>query len=282
MRLRKRLQRLLKRLNWNEGKLRIARRRHRHFRKRTEREHRHQIAAQRNAERLTRAGHPLAARPYIRRAARCEYRAVRTHARAVYWRGRLRVLERHVHALEDRRDKVEAELREWRKKHVEIHGNRAVGGTPEARFRAVCLQAVLACASGQRRNFYSQWGAWDIEHELSPGPEYGHRSDCSSSLTGWCWSAGLPDPNGMNYRGGSTANLVGEHGGWREATLAEMMAKGWGYIVYGYGGGHHVEAYVPSASDRYRTVGHGASPVGFGTVFLFGPSEYQRYYILAG
>jgi hypothetical protein len=57
-----------------------------------------------------------------------------------------------------------------------------------------------------------------------------------------------------------------------------MRKKGWGFIVYGEGSGHHTEAFTPSKELPDRTSGHGSAPVDFGTVFLFGTGEFQRYF----
>lgn len=165
-------------------------------------------------------------------------------------------------------------MREWQRKHrVRLIGNRAFGGDPHKRWVAVALAAVTNCESGTRRNFYSQLGPWDCFHEIIGGPPWGYRSDCASTVTGFAWSTGLRDPNGEDWSGGYTGTLADGNEGWHEVSEGAMRERGWGYIVYGWGTGHHVEAYIGGG----RTVGHGAAPINVGIVNLFGDGVYRCY-----
>ena len=53
-----------------------------------------------------------------------------------------------------------------------------------------------------------------------------------------------------------------------------MRKKGWGYVVYGGGVGHHVEAYIGPGD---RTAGHGSAPVDFGRINLFGNGDFRCF-----
>jgi hypothetical protein len=217
------------------------------------------------------------------KALRYEHTETKNRTRKIFWRGRVKVLNRRVQGLESDQAATEAELAKWQKEHgVQIKGNRASGGTPYKRWMAVCLAAAANCASAKRRNFYSQSGAWDVKHELEPGPAYGERSDCSSTVTGFAWSANLTDPNGQRFTGGYTGTLLGGHNGWREVSEAEMKRAGKpAFIVYVSSWsdtvGHHTEGWVPSKSDSNRTVGHGDSRVDFGTVDDFGDGLFRCF-----
>lgn len=204
--------------------------------------------------------------------------AHKNHARAEYWLGRIKRLTQRIEGLEVDHKKLEAELREWKKDHgVQIHRNHATGGTPGKRWVAVFLKMAANCSKGLRRNFYSMEGAWDILHEILHGPEYGHRSDCSSTVTGGAKAADVPDPNGADWTGGWTETLMSESNGWREVNLAALEAHGWGYIVYVRSWedkeGHHTEAFIGNG----RTVGHGSAPVDFGVPDLFGDGLFRCY-----
>jgi len=271
-RLKKALARVVDALGVNKPLLQRARRRYRANRRRAFVAHNTAIRTEALADRLRAEGHPRAAARRDRDATRAHTRAYRNHRRAQWWLGRIKVLVQRIHKLEADQERLEAELRRLSK--VTIEGNRATGGTAAARFRAVCIASVRNCASGKRRNFYSQAGTWDCRHVITPGEEYGERSDCSQTVTGWCWSAGLPDPNGEDFTGGYTGTLIRETNGWKRVSEAAMRAKGWGLVVYGGGTGHHVEAYIGPGD---RTAGHGSAPVDFGVIDLFGDGDYRCY-----
>jgi len=262
-------------LGLNQKLLARAQRRYQANRKRAYKAHAQQVAAQAKADELRATG-AARAETVDREALRHSHVAYKNHQRAQYWLGVIKRLTQRIEGLEADQEKIGAEIKKLRPK---VKGNEVVGGTPKQRWFLACLTSVSNCSNGTRRNFYSQAGGWDISHELVGGPEYGERSDCSSTVTGWAKAAQLGDPNGTEWTGGFTGTLVGEHNGWKEVSLAAMRKKGWGFVVYGEGSGHHTEAFTPSKDSPDRTSGHGSAPVDFGTVFLFGPNEYQRYYI---
>jgi hypothetical protein len=273
-RVRKALADLAERLGVNRALLARARRRHRANRRRAFVAHNQAERLDAASDRLRAVGHPKAAAKRSREADRLHTRAYRNSRRAQFWVGRIKVLVQRIEGLEVRQAELEAELKRLAK--VTIKGNKAEGGTPGQRWKAVCLAAVRNCSTGRRRNFYSQPGSWDIRHEITPGPEYGERSDCSQFVTGMAWSAGLPDPNGESFTGGYTGTLIREANGWRQVSEAAMRKKGWGFVVYGGGTGYHVEAYIGPGS---RTAGHGSAPVDLGVIDLFGtgPSGYRCF-----
>lgn len=261
----------------NDAQLDIARNRYTANRQRSAAAVTARADAQTAADRLRRKGHRKQALAKDREAGRQRVIAIKNHERALYFRGRIKELLQEKHGLEVRQDKLHHAAAKYLKNHgVRIVGNKAVGGTPEQRWIAVCLASVANCSSGDRRNFYSMPGSWDVDHVIKPGESPGERSDCSSTVTGWAKAAGLPDPNGANWTGGFTGTLLGAHNGWKEVSRERMVKHGWGYIVYGSGSGHHTEAYIGPGD---RTAGHGSAPVDFGVIDLFGSGEVQRYFI---
>lgn len=220
-----------------------------------------------------------------RKAGRYDVKAEREKTRAVFWRGRVGTVAKRLAGIKTRIDKVQAEIA---KLGPTVDGNHVKGGSEFDRWMLALLTSVHNCASDDRRNFYSMWGAWDIDHELVGGPQIGNRSDCSSTVTGWAKACGFDDPNGANFTGGFTGTLVSGSGRWKQVSLDHMLkARRPAFIVYGSGNGHHTEAWCPSIDDNgdyidaMRTAGHGSAPVDFGTVHLFGAGEVERYFLLA-
>jgi hypothetical protein len=253
----------------------VARRRTKRFRSKGRHANCVAAAAERKADLLRGEQKPARAAYQDRKAARARHRASKAHGRAQFQIGRVKALVRQKHQLDQSQAHLRDELQAWLKEHgVQIVGNKAKGGTAHKRWVAVCLASVANCAHGVRRNFYSMVGGWDIKHVIRPGEANGERSDCSSTVTGWAWSAGLPDPNGANWSGGFTGTLVGEHNGWHRVSETELKKRGWGYVVYGPGNGHHTEAYIGPGD---RTAGHGSAPVDFGVINLFGDGDYRCY-----
>jgi hypothetical protein len=211
----------------------------------------------------------------LKEAERHGHVAYKNHARAQFWLGRIKALTQRIHGLKVDQAKLEAELAKWRAEHgAHVDGNKVKGGTPKQRFLLECLTSVANASKGLRTAFYSMEGAWDILHELVGGPRHGHRSDCSSTVTGWVKGAGLPDINGTDFTSGWTETFLQQNNGWKIVSEAEMRRRGWGVIVYlhyrGDTTGHHTEAFTPSESSPDRTCGHGSAPVDFGVVDLFG------------
>lgn len=271
---------LLASIGSREAQLGKAQRGYKANRKRAYVAHNKQKRAQRLADKYGNFGPNESQRKaehYIREGRRFGVVAYNNHLRAQEELGKVKRLTQKLHELEIRNDEVEKRLAK-----VTIKGNRAVGGTPWDRWMAVTLASVANCASGKRRNFYSMAGGWDVDHVIVPGEAYGERSDCSSTVYGWIKAAGLPDPQGGNFAGGFTGTLAYPHAdsGWKQVSLDKFLnTDAPGYIIYGEGNGHHTEAKCPSDTDKYRTAGHGSAPVDFGTTFLFGSNEYQRYYL---
>ncbi len=252
---------------------RLARARRRHHRQhaRAVRNHNLQIATQKQADRL-RATDPAGAVKLDRKAARAEHRAHASHIRAQNLVGRIKRLVQRVNGLETDQASLLKALVEWRKTHgVQIIGNTAKGGTRRQRLVAVALGSAAACAAGNRPNFYSQIGAWDISHCIT-GEHYGERSDCSSWVTSAYHSCGCPDPNGNSYNGGYTGTLVA-HG----TQVPAAQKQPGDLVLYGSGTAHHVEMFVGPGET---TIGHGSPPVDKGTVDLFGDGQYRifRYF----
>lgn len=274
------IDRVAKLLSVNAAQLALARNRYAANRQRSAEAVKARKADQEKADRLRAQGHPKEARHWDREAGRQRVIAVKNHERALHFRGRIKELLQEKHGLEVRQEKLHKHAEEYLKKHgVQIKGNHAIGGTPKERWIAVCLASVANCSKGMpngRRNFYSMPGNWDVDHVIVPGEKPGERSDCSSTVTGWAKAAGLPDPNGEDWRGGYTGTLLRGVNGWKQVSRERMIKHGWGYIVYGSGDGHHTEAYIGPGD---RTAGHGSAPVDFGVIDLFGSGEVMRYFI---
>lgn len=235
-----------------------------------------------------RAGHIARAEEARRKALRKDaaiqkrrVRAERAKAKSIVWKQRARNKTRLIQEITEDIEQIQREIAELGPV-VHLDENKVTGGTFGERWRTANLTAVTCCNNGRRRNAYSQGGSPDIWHPFGPGPAIGRRDDCSSYNTSICLATGAEDPNGRDYDGQGftgTQAYPPRASGWKQVSLAVMMAAGHGYIIYGPSMGHHVELYCPSPTDRYRTVGHGSAPVDFGTIHLFGPNEVERYYI---
>lgn len=266
----------------SEPLLARAQNRYRENRKRAFIAHNQQERARKKAEKCLHSGpgeNQAKGKALLREAERHGHIAYKNHARAQFWLSRIKALTQRIHGLKVDQAKLEAELQKFRAEHgAHVDRNAVKGGTPRQRFLLECLTSVANASKGLRTAFYSMEGVWDILHELIGGPRHGHRSDCSSTATGWCRGAGLPDPNGEDFRAGYTGTLLGQHNDWRIVSEAVMRRRGWGLVVYlRYPGdtiGHHVEAFTPSESSPDRTCGHGSDPVDFGIVDLFGDGLY--------
>lgn len=215
-----------------------------------------------------------------KKALRLDAVATKNHNKAIFWRGRAKVLMKRIHGIEENVAEIRKEIAAL---GVTIEGNVAKGGTDFERWLAVLNASVANCATGKRRNFYSMSGAWNIDHPIIPGEAFGERSDCSETNTAWAKAAGLPDPNGMEWKGGWTGSQQG-HNGWREVSFAEMVkAKRPAYIIYGGGVGHHVEGWCPVLNENgqivnvNRTAGHGSAPVDYGVPNLFGDGDFRCF-----
>jgi hypothetical protein len=231
------------------------------------------------ADRFGREGHPARSGRKTKKATGFERKAQRECDRAIFWRGRARLLTQRIEGIETRIEDVRHEIAASKPK-VNYADNTVVGGTFAERWVAANLAAVESCSNGRRRNAYSQAGIPDIEHPFGPGPAAGRRDDCSSYVTSIALATGADDPNGYDFSGlGYTGTLILAKGKWKQVDLDTMIRAGQGYIVYGDGTGFHTEAYCPSKTDKMRTVGHGDAAVNFGTVHLFGSGTTERYFV---
>lgn len=113
----------------------------------------------------------------------------------------------------------------------------------------VAVQTALYAESHKSSIHYTQGPLrWQgIDQQLKP-PAFPHYADCSSFVT-WCyWVAGLPDPNGLNYRAGYTGTLA-NHGRQVNTPLPGDL------VLYGppapY---HHVAIYIGNG----QVVTHGS------------------------
>lgn len=274
-----RLAKILQKLTSNEAQLKKARKRYKAERGRAKENHKKQMEFQAKADKARgnlSASFGANEQAFTDEAARCAHRAYKAHLRAQHYLGRIKELNQKIHDLGVHEDKIKTELAKWKREHgVVVEGNKVVGGTPGQRWKAALLASVANCSNGKRRNFYSMTGNWDIEHELVGGPEYGHRSDCSSTVTGWAKACGLPDPNGEDFHGGYTGTLGGQHNGWKLVSRDSMEHSGLpSYIVYGPDPGHHTEGYLGPGN---RTAGHGDAAVDFGIVDDFGDGDFRCY-----
>lgn len=252
------------RLGLNRPLLARAQRRYKANRKRAFVAHNEAVRFDAAVDRLRAAGHPHAAATKEKEAARAHTRAYRNHLRAQFWLGRIKVLQQRIHNLETREEKLREQIRKL--DQVVITGNRATGGTPQQRLKAVALQSAANCAGGRRLNFYSQPGRYTVDKCLT-GESYGERSDCSQWFTSVYKACGLDDPNGQGWGWGYTGTLV-EHG------VQIQHAEPGCAVIYGSGAGHHVELYVGPGN---KTIGHGSAPIDPGVIDLFGDGRYRFF-----
>ena len=158
-------------------------------------------------------------------------------------------------------------------RYVTVTGNKATGGTPRARIVAAARMAAKLHATGKRPSFYSQAGAWTVEHGIT-GEPHGYRSDCSQFVTSMYHAAGVPDPNGTGYTGGYTGTLAAAGRYIQRADL-----KPGDLVLYGPAPHHHVELFVGPGDD---TIGHGSPPVDKGTITMMPEVHFVTYPFLDG
>jgi hypothetical protein len=235
------------------------------------RAHAKAVKAQKEADKLRRQGKPKKAAAKDARAQNLLRKAQAAHLRAQAAVGQVKALTQRQAELE----KTEADLIARKKElqgKVTINGNKATGGTKAKRIQAVALCSAAKCAAGRRHNFYSQAGTWDVDHCIT-GENYGHRSDCSSWFTSVFKSAGLPDPNGNDFRGGYTGTL-GSHG--KSISRTDAYHVPGAAVLFGTAPFHHVELALGDGTDH--TIGHGSAPVDMGTFSLLpGPVQFRAY-----
>jgi hypothetical protein len=260
---------VLKKLHLKEAGLAHARDRHAHF---------HKIAAKaynqfekhtETATQLRKEKKLEAAQVYDRRAHRASVRSENAATEAQKWVGHIKDFLQQIHDLDVTEARLKARIKKT--KGVTIRGDKATGGDAHKRLQKVALASAAACASGRRRNFYSQSGTWDVDHCIT-GPAYGHRDDCSSWFTSAYHSCGLPDPNKSSYGSGYTGTLVA---GGKQISREEARHTPGAAIIYGSGAGHHVEFAIGDGTEH--TIGHGSSPVDMGIFDLFGDGDFRCF-----
>jgi hypothetical protein len=101
--------------------------------------------------------------------------------------------------------------------------------------------------------------------------------DCSSSVTGLYWLAGLRDPNGFGYTGLGYTGTLKNHGRvvWRIGQPLTLLRPG-DLIFYGRGTFSHVTMYLASG----RVYSHGSERGPYNLPALYrGDAYYARRYV---
>jgi hypothetical protein len=229
--------------------------------------------AQEKADKHRQQGQPEKAAEVDREGMKLEAQSMNAHAKAQEWISKVKQLKQRQEGLETTEEMLRARLEKLREqKGPKIKGNKVVGGTPEKRLQVCMLASAANCASGKRPNFYSQVGAFDVQHCLS-GPSRSHRDDCSSWFTSVYRSCGLPDPNRAGYTSGFTGTLK-DHG--KQISREEARHTPMAAVLFGTGDFHHVEAAIGDGTEH--TIGHGSAPVDMGTFDLLGtPAQFRKY-----
>lgn len=152
---------------------------------------------------------------------------------------------------------------------VTVTNNTATGGTPRERVVACALKAADLYYRGKSHRFYSQPGAWTVDHAITGETPGRDRSDCSQFATGIHHAAGAKDPNANNYHGGYTGTL-----GANAKYIRRDQLRPGDLVLYGPAPHHHVEIYVGPGN---RTVGHGSPPVDFGDIWMLADPHFATY-----
>lgn len=277
------LQRVSDRLTGRKADLAKSRRRHKVWREHYEKQ-------ERKAARLKSNGH-------LRRAEAVERRAKRSHAKALYWKERVRRDDKAIHKLEAIEGRLEKEVNEWLKTHgAQLIGhNKIRGGDYEERSFLAQSTAMINYRNGTATAgsaYYSmEGGARDYSHILYHYPS-GRVYDCSTYADGTKFVTGDPSPSGPH---GFTL------GGWTGTELenckriSESDLKIGDLVVYirfhGDTAGHHVE--VVYNVEKRQTSGHGDAAINIGCngswdlfgdglyVFLRPPRDHKEHLIHA-
>lgn len=192
-----------------------------------------------------------------------------------FWIGRIKRLHIEKQGFWENLETLQVRIKqiETGKVRFDVDGNKVTGGTDKDKWIGACLLSAKRCGTGARANFYSQAGSWSVDRVFT-GESYGQRSDCSQWVTSVAHACEFDDPNGGNYTaGGYTGTLIGGHGKWRETDRDTFTKRGWGYVVYGTGTGHHTEAYVGGT----KTIGHGDSQINEGYLDMMPDRRYFIY-----
>jgi hypothetical protein len=250
-----------------------ARSRWKHFHDIAVRTYAKSVAAQERADKLREQGQPEAAAKIDRQAMKLEQRSLSAHTNAQEWISQVKELKQRAEDLDNTEEKLRARLEKLREKvGPKVKGNKVVGGTPEQRLQVCMLSSAARCASGTRPNFYSQVGAFDVQHSLS-GPSRDHRDDCSSWFASVFFSCGLPDPSGTGYTSGWTGTLA-THG--KQISREKAKHTPGAAVLFGSAPFHHVEAAIGDGTEH--TIGHGSAPVDMGSFDLLpGPVQFRKY-----
>jgi hypothetical protein len=104
--------------------------------------------------------------------------------------------------------------------------------------------------------------------------------DCSSSVTGLYWLAGLPDPNGRGYDGYGYTGTLAAHGNivWRLGLPLSLLRPG--DLIF-YGGGfphHHVTMYLGNG----RVFSHGTNTAPFNLPVLYRADAVNAHRYVTG
>lgn len=252
-RIRARLQRIADRLTGRRADLAKSRRRHKVWRE-------HAEALDAKAAKRNNAGH-------FRLGAALERRAAKAHAKARYWKERVRRDDKAIDKLKATEKKLDRELREWLK-HVHIEGpNRIRGGTFEQRAHVVQVTAMRNYRNGTSTigpSYYSMEGGPRAHARICFHYPQGRIYDCSTYNDGQKKVTGDPSPSGPG--------AFERHEGWTGSELAnckvisQSEAKCGDQVVYlrfhGDTSGHHVETILDP--DEKITSGHGDSAINIG------------------
>lgn len=251
--IKERIRHVVDRITSRKADLAKARRLHKRFRELAE-------AADDNYVMAKNAGRP-------RLAALRKRKADRLHAKAIYWKGKVRRDKEALPKLEVLETKLEQDLAEFIKKHgVTFEGeNKVRGGTYEARAHAVQVRAMQNYNAGTSTvgpTYYSmEGGPRDYAHILYHYPQ--HRIyDCSTYADGTCYVTGDPSPSGPNgYTAGGYTGTELEycHKVTGEVKCGDLVV----YLRYsGDTTGHHVERVLDPKAKT--TTGHGDSAINIG------------------
>jgi hypothetical protein len=248
--LQERIKLIVEAITKNEGDLDKSRKNHKLWR-----EHAEELDDK--AQRAENHGH-------IKRAEGIRKRAKIAHAKAIFWKGKVR----RQHGSLEKKEKVEANVQQELKKFEATHGphfigeNKVRGGTYEECDYAAQTKAMANYQAGTQPGYYSmEGGTRDYAHGLNHYPS-GRIWDCSTYNDAIAYCCGHPSPSGPQ------GFIVGGYTG----TILEFCTKVTGEVKIGdavvflrYEGdtvGHHVEkVYDPKAK---RTTGHGDSAINIG------------------
>lgn len=263
--LKEALQRLTEKLQSNEALLQKARRRHKKFRERAEANHAAQVTAQEKGETL--------------KADRCAQRALRSHHKAIYWKGKIRQQTARINHLERSEKELEAELAKWKKEHgIYFEGeNKVRGGTIPQRLKAAQARAMLNYKRGDQPGYYSMTGGIrDYLHGLFHYA-FGRIWDCSTYGDAIYICCGLVPPSGPETltRGGFTETQLA-HG----RKVSEDKARDGDAVIFlrfpGDTVGHHMED-IYDHEEKVMS-GHGDAAIdlsGGGSYDLFGDGLFE-------